>query len=140
MSRRRNLAAFLLSPAVGALVYVTVWLAWLILEGSLSLGTGQEAEVRWTETLQFLAVIFGFPLAIGYVAEIVLGWPLLVALRRRQRLSPIYFAVGGLLIGLVIALIVFWREPTTLPGVALCVIPAVVAALFFGWVGDWEGG
>lgn len=140
MSRRRSVVAFLLSPVVGAFTFLAVWLAWLAMESGISRATGEQTEVNWTETLQFLAVLFGFPLIIGYVAEIVLGWPLLATLRRRQRLSSLDFAAGGLVIGLVIALVLYWDDPASVPGVALCVVPAVVAALFFGWVGDWERG
>lgn len=117
MNRRRALAAFLLSPFVGALAFL---LLRVIANGAFSHGL-------WLPRSQVALAVgwfFLFPLAIGFVAEILLGLPLLKAFVAMRWLSIASFAAGGFVIGIVVLLALYWGDLSTWSFV-FCVVPAM---------------
>src|SRR5262249_4865109 len=114
----RRLAAFVAGPLIGGVVFYIVWILWV----------GGHA----------LAIFFPFfwlPFVIGVVAEFVLGLPILIWLSHTKRLSHAAFAIGGLVIGLLISL-TFRAE--SLVGVTACLLAAVTGSVAFGYVGGWS--
>src|SRR5437667_11797116 len=85
----RQLAAFVIAPLIGGVVFYAAWIVW---EGGLARAA-------------FLP-FFWLPFAIGLIAEVVFGLPILMWLSRTKRLSHAAFAIGGLVVGVVISLIV----------------------------------
>lgn len=133
MNRRRAIVAFLLSPLVGALTFLLLWIV----------ANGASTNDLWlprTQIGQAVGLIFLFPLAIGFLAEIVLGLPLLKVLVALRWLSTASFTAGGFVIGLVVLLALYWGDAPGVWGVIFCTGPAVVAAVFFGAVGGWVSG
>lgn len=131
MNRRRVLAAFLLSPLVGGLIFLILWVV----------ASGAARHGLWLPRSQVGAAagwFLLFPLAIGFVAEIVLGLPLLKAFVAMRWLSVASFAAGGFVIGIVVMLSLYWGDSPGIWGPVFCVTPAVVAAVFFGAVGGWQ--
>jgi hypothetical protein len=113
-----------MAPLLGAAVFYGLWFS--AVGGQLSdFGVG-------------LPLFFGIPLGVGLAAEFLLGLPLLILLTRRRWLSARSFAVGGLGIGLVLVLAFHGGRLPTAMAFLLCVVPATIAAVFFGYVGGWS--
>jgi|SRR5215813_14312859 len=120
----RRVAAFVTAPLIGGAVFYAVWLA---LEGGIAVAA-------------FLP-FFWLPFAIGLVAEFVLGLPILIFLRRARRLSHAAFAIGGLVVGVVIALLVTvdpFAGGASPVGLTACLLSAVTGSVVFGYVGGWS--
>lgn len=128
MTRRtRVVAAVLLSPMVGALSFLVCW--FLVVFFS--------AGEIWLPREQFGAA-FGwfvlFPLAVGFVAELILGLPLLKLLLALRWLDVWGFGTAGFIVGLMVMLMLYWGEPPSLAKLTLCVGPSVLAAVAFGLI------
>src|SRR5215813_2024701 len=120
----RRLAAFVVAPLIGGVVFYIVWIVW---EGGYVLAA----------CLPF----FWLPFAIGLIAEVILGLPILIWLRRTKGLSHAAFAIGGLVVGVVISLIVRvdpFAGVLSPVGVTACLLSAVTGSVAFGYVGGWS--
>jgi hypothetical protein len=130
MSRRRIITAFLLSPLASALYVVAL----IVFEKRL-----------WNQLPDILglASMVLFFAIIGYVAEGVMGIPLLFLFRRINRLTLPWFLLGGFVIGTVISVIVsiFLGAADDPLSFALlyCIAPAIISTTvfwFIGWSAD----
>jgi|SRR5262245_29969904 len=120
----RRLAAFVVAPLIGGIVFYLVWILW---EGGHALAA--------------FIPFFWLPFAIGLIAEVVFGLPIVMWLRRKKRLSHAVFAIGGLGVGVLISLIVRvdpFAGAISLVGVTACLLSAVVGSVAFGYVGGWS--
>ena len=124
MNRTRVIAAFLLSPFAGGL-YLLV-LAFLF------------DDPVPTHIGELLAIVVFFAL-IGFVAEIVLGIPLLLLFRYFRLMKLPWFLLGGFVIG--VAVFGFFGGPIyrITWGLMYCLAPAMISTVafwFLGWSAD----
>lgn len=130
MTRKRIIAAFLLSPIGGALYLLTLGVIVDNLNPADIIG---------------VSVMAIFYTLIGYVAEIVLGIPLLLIFRRAGFMKFRWFILGGLVIGIAVWIVVeiwFFGGFGDLPAshhfyfaLMYCVPPAVISTIGFWFLG-----
>lgn len=89
-SRRPLGLAFALTPLVTPLAFFLICAVYFQATGEVHRGSS------WLASLGFF-YLFGVP--VGYLALGVLGWPLIILLRRRNRLSASYVCLGASIIG-----------------------------------------
>ena len=114
----------MVAPLIGGFVFYVVWILW-------------EGGHAFAAFLPF----FWLPFAMGLIAEVVLGLPIMIWLRRTKRLSHAAFAIGGLIVGVVISLIVRvdpFAGGLSPIGVTACLLSAVTGSVAFGYVGGWS--
>jgi hypothetical protein len=124
MNRTRVIAAFLLSPFAAAL-YLLVLV--FLFDNPVPTHIGE---------LVAIVVLFA---VIGFVAEIVLGIPLLLLFRYFRLMKLHWFLLGGFVIGVVV--FGFFDRPVYRIkwGLLYCVVPAMLSTAafwFLGWSAD----
>ena len=124
MNRTRVIVAFLLSPFAAAL-YLLVLV--FLFDNPAPTHAGEIAAV---------IVLFAI---IGFVAEIVLGIPLLLLFRYFRLMKLHWFLLGGFAIGIVV--FGFFDRPAYRIkwGLMYCVVPAMLSTAafwFLGWSAD----
>ena len=126
-NRNRVVLAFLLSPLAGGLYIVAL----IVFEKRL-----------WSQLTDILglASMVSFFAIIGYVAELVLGIPLLCLFRRINRLTLPWFLLGGLVIGIVVAavlrILLGASDHPLISALFYCIAPAVISTIVF-WIIGW---
>jgi hypothetical protein len=89
-SRRPLGLAFALTPLVTPLAFFLICAVYFLATGEVHRGSS------WLASLGFF-YLFGVP--VGYLALGILGWPLIIVLRRWNRLSARYVCLGASIIG-----------------------------------------
>jgi hypothetical protein len=89
--------------------------------------------------IEELVAIVVFLALIGFVAEIILGIPLLLLFRYFRLMKLPWFLLGGLLIGFVVFGFVGRPSYQLRWGLVYCVAPAMISTAafwFLGWAAD----
>jgi hypothetical protein len=133
VNRPRIIAAFLLSPVAGALYLVA------LIMFDKGLWTQLFKNSLWSQLEDSLGIVSMvlFFAVVGYVAEGVLGIPLLFLFRRTHRLTLPWFLLGGLVIGIVVSIVVSICLGVPHPlrfGVFYCVAPAIISTTAFWFI------
>ena len=132
MKVNRVITAYLVSPFAAGIYWV--FLNWQI--------NGRDPEM-WRDLVGILSIL-GLFAVIGYVAEGLLGIPLLYWFRRHGYLSLPLFLIGGILVGIVVGLFVIalyqlFREMSLMFNLMFvlvgCIVPALLSTIVFWFIG-----
>ena len=128
----RVIAAYIVSPIVGGIY-------WVVLNGLVSSWIAQ----MWLDPVGIVSIL-GLFTVIGYVAEGLLGTPLLFWFRRRGFSSLRWFLLGGLAVAIVVWLFASLLYSQILREMSLvfnlmfllvgCIVPALLSTTLFWFI------
>jgi hypothetical protein len=129
----RVIAAYIVSPLVGGIY-------WVVFNWQLN---GRDPQM-WRDFIGIVSILGLFTI-VGYIAEGLLGTPLLCWFRRRGYSSLRSFLLGGVAIGIVIWLFIsllyfpLFRERSfvfnLMFGLLGCTVPALLSTIVFWFIG-----